>query len=92
VFDSLQGQGIVLYSTASRLALGPTQPHSQLVPGACSQGVKQLGHEADHSPPSSTEVKNSGAIAYLHSPIYFRGVVFNELLKHRDNFTFFLHL
>jgi hypothetical protein len=26
-------------------------------------GVKRLGHEADHSPPSSAEVKNGGAIS-----------------------------
>jgi hypothetical protein len=25
-------------------------------------GVRRQGHEADHSPPSSTEIKNGGAI------------------------------
>jgi hypothetical protein len=40
-FDSWQGLGISLFTTASRMALG----------------VKQLGHEADHSPPSSAKVK-----------------------------------
>jgi hypothetical protein len=30
-----------------------------------SLGVKQLGCEADHSPPSSTKVKNGGAIPPL---------------------------
>jgi hypothetical protein len=40
-----------------RMALGPTQPPIQCVPGAPSLGVKQLGREADHSPPSSAEVK-----------------------------------
>jgi hypothetical protein len=40
-----------------------------------SPGVKRQGREADHSPPSSTEGKNVGAI--LPSPIYFYGAVFN---------------
>jgi hypothetical protein len=33
------------------------QPPIQWVPGALSQGVKRAGREADHSPPSSAEVK-----------------------------------
>jgi hypothetical protein len=37
--------------------LGPTQPPIQWVPGALSLGVKWPGREADHSPPSSAEVK-----------------------------------
>jgi hypothetical protein len=60
-----QKQEIFLYSTASRLALGLTQPPIQWVPGAFSLGVKQLGHEADHSPPSIAEVKNGGPIPPL---------------------------
>jgi hypothetical protein len=34
----------------------------QWVPGALSPGVKRKGREAGHSPPSSAEVKNGGAI------------------------------
>jgi hypothetical protein len=56
-FDSLQGLGNVLLTTAFRLVLGPTQPTIQWVPGAPSLGVKRPGREADHSPPSSSEVK-----------------------------------
>jgi hypothetical protein len=41
----------------SGTALGPTQPPTQWVPGALSLGVKRQGREADHSPPSSTRVK-----------------------------------
>jgi hypothetical protein len=37
--------------------LGPTQPLVQWVQGALSLGVKRSGREADHSPPSSVEVK-----------------------------------
>jgi len=50
------------------------QPPIQWVPGALSLGVKQLGHDADHSPPSSTEVKN--AWCYTSTPpIRLPGVV-----------------
>jgi hypothetical protein len=40
-------------------ALGPTQPLIQWVPGVISLGVVRPGREADHSPPSSAEVKNA---------------------------------
>jgi hypothetical protein len=40
-------------------ALEPTQPPIQRVPGALSPGVKREGREADHSAPSSAEVKNA---------------------------------
>jgi hypothetical protein len=46
-----------LFSTSSRPALGPTQPLIQWVLGVLSLGVKRQGCEADHSPPSSAEVK-----------------------------------
>jgi hypothetical protein len=39
-------------------------------------GVKRLGREADHSPPSSAEVKEWVEL-YLHSPIRLYGVVFS---------------
>jgi hypothetical protein len=56
-FDSRRGLGIFLFTTASRSAQGPTQPPIQWVPGSLSLGVERLGREADHSPPSSAEVK-----------------------------------
>jgi hypothetical protein len=46
-FDSLQGQDIFLYLTASRPAV--ESPHSP---------IKWGGHEADHSPPCSGEENN----------------------------------
>jgi hypothetical protein len=56
-FDSRQGLGIFLFTTASRTALRPTQPPIQWVPGSLSLGLKRPWREADHSPPSSAEVK-----------------------------------
>jgi len=53
----LLSQTLFLLTTASRTALGPTQPPIQWVQGAFSLGVKRSGHEADNSPPSSAEVK-----------------------------------
>jgi hypothetical protein len=35
------------------------------VRGAISAGVKRLGREADHSPPSQVEVENDGAVLPL---------------------------
>jgi hypothetical protein len=55
-FDSWRGLGIFL-TTASRTALGPTQPPIQWVPGALSLGVRRPWLEADHSPQSNAEVK-----------------------------------
>jgi hypothetical protein len=40
------------------MALGPTRPLIQWVPGALSLGVKRPGREADHSPPPSAKVKS----------------------------------
>jgi hypothetical protein len=74
-FESQQGLGIFLFTIASRPALGPTQPPIQWVPGALSLGVKRPGREADHSPPSSAEVKNAYSLMTWC------------IVKHRDNFT-----
>jgi hypothetical protein len=66
--------GIFLFTTASRTALGPTQPLIQWVQGALSLRVKRPGREADHLPPSITEVKEC-VEPFLHSPIRLHGVV-----------------
>jgi hypothetical protein len=57
-----------IFTTASRMALGPTQPPIQWVHGVLSLGVKRPGREADHSPPSSAEVKN--AWSYISITLY----------------------
>jgi hypothetical protein len=49
--------GSRIFSTSSGPAMGPTQPPIQWVPGALSLGVKRQGREADHSPPTSVEVR-----------------------------------
>jgi hypothetical protein len=64
-FDSRRGLRIFLFTTASRTALGPTQPPIRWVPVALSLGVKRPGREANHSPPSSGEVKECGEL-YIH--------------------------
>jgi hypothetical protein len=83
------GSPLIFSFTASRTALRPTQPPIQWVPGALSLGVRRPGREADHSPPSSAEVKER-VEQYLHSPNTpsWRGAQ----LKYRDNFTFYLYL
>jgi hypothetical protein len=48
-----------LFATASRPALGPTHSPFKLVQGAVTLGLNQPGRVADHSPPSSAEVKNA---------------------------------
>jgi hypothetical protein len=73
-FHSRRGLGIFLFTTESKTALGSTQPPIQWVPGALSLEVKWPGREADHSPPSSAEVKNAWNYTSTH-PILFHGVV-----------------
>jgi hypothetical protein len=63
-FDSQQCKSF-LFSTASRPTPGPTQPPIQLLSRALSPWIKRPGHGADHSPPTSAEVKTSGAIPPL---------------------------
>jgi hypothetical protein len=63
--------------------------HPEWVPGALSLRVKRPGREADHSPPSSAEVKECVEL-YFHTPITPSWC--GAQLKHRDNFTFYLTL
>jgi hypothetical protein len=66
-FDPRRGLGIFLFTTASRTSTGLTQPHIQWLTGDLSLGVRRPGREADHSPPSSAEVKECVDL-YLHYP------------------------
>jgi hypothetical protein len=83
---SISGRGkIFLFSAASRPDLGPTQLPIQWVPGALSPGLKQPGREADHSHPSSAEVKNDAIIYPLPHTSSWRS---NYCIEHRDNFIY----
>jgi hypothetical protein len=53
VFESWEGLGIFLLTTASKPVLGPTQPPIQWVSGSLSLEVKRPVREADYSPPSN---------------------------------------
>jgi hypothetical protein len=57
-FDSRQRQGFSMFATASRPDLRLTQSRIQCAPGVLCTGIKRPGRETDHSPPSSTEVRN----------------------------------
>jgi hypothetical protein len=50
--------------------------------GGSFPGIKRKGREADHSPPSSAEVKNDGAVTPLPSTCSWPGT---SLIKRRDN-------
>jgi hypothetical protein len=70
--------GIFLFTTASRTALGPTQPPIHWIPGVLSLGVKRPGHEANHWPPSSSEVKECVELyIYSHNTHSWRGAQLN---------------
>jgi hypothetical protein len=60
---------------------------SRVDTGFVSLRVKWQGSEVDHSPPSSAEVKNGGAIPPL-SPCLFMSWC---LIKPRNSFTFTSH-
>jgi hypothetical protein len=66
-FDSQQGLGIFLFTTASRPVLGPTQPPIQWVPAALSLGLNRPGRESDHSATSSGVVKECVELCF-HCP------------------------
>jgi hypothetical protein len=63
--NSRERLGIFLFSTGSIPPLGFTKPPIKLVLLALYPKVKRQKREAKHSPPSSSEVKNGGAIPPL---------------------------
>jgi len=86
-FDSWQGQVSFLITSISRPVLGPTKPLILWVLRVLSLGVKQPGHEADHSPPSSAEIKNAWSCTSTPPYIFMAQC----LIKHKNNFTFTIY-
>jgi hypothetical protein len=76
----IPGRGRDFFSLRYRVQIG-SYPMGT---GGSFPDVKRLGHEANHSPPSSAENRN--AQIYTSTPPY----VFIAwcLVKHRDNFIF----
>jgi hypothetical protein len=70
------GAGKEFFLFATTLTLTPTRLPIQLVLRTLSSGVKRLRREADHSPPSITEVKNTWRYKSTSS-IRLHGMVLN---------------
>jgi hypothetical protein len=62
----------------------PTECPIQWAPANLSPHVNHPVCQADHSPPSSAEVKNTLMCTSPHTPSYRSA----QLVEHRDNFTF----
>jgi hypothetical protein len=75
---SIPGRDWEFFSSAPCLDLSEAHPASYPVGklGALSPGVERPGREADHSPPSSADVKNSWSCTST-PPIRLHGVVLN---------------
>jgi hypothetical protein len=56
-FESRQGLGIFLFTTAFRPALEATERPIQWVQGSLSLGIKRPGREAEYSLSSNAKVK-----------------------------------
>jgi hypothetical protein len=67
--------------TSSRLVLGSTQPPLKWVPGFLSRGVNWQGCEADHSPPTSAEVKKMWTYTSTPSVLNWLGAGTNFIIQ-----------
>jgi hypothetical protein len=73
-----------IFFTASRQALGQTQPLVQWVQGALSLAAKRSECEAHRSPQLSAEINYAWSYTFIPSYIFMSW----RFMKHRDNFTF----
>jgi len=76
---SIPIRGRDFFTTAPRLALGPTKPPR----GSLATGEGVGAHQGSHSPPSNVKIKNTWK--YTSSPSHILMVWC--LIKHRGNFT-----
>jgi hypothetical protein len=65
------------FAIVAKVALGPTQSPIQWVPGALTPKIKRMGHEADHSRPTSSKVKNAWSYTSL-LPVSLHSVVLSS--------------
>jgi hypothetical protein len=84
-FDSWPGQGFSLLDRIQTGSGAHPAPYPMGTGGAISSGVKRLCREADHSPPTSAELKNTEI--YTSTPPY--AFMAWCLIKHSDDFTFY---
>jgi hypothetical protein len=85
-WDSIPGRGrlFLYYNIQTGPGAHPVSyPVSILGGGGLSLWVRQLGHEADHSPPSTVKVKNAWSYIYTRQYIFMVWC----LIKYRDNFN-----
>jgi hypothetical protein len=75
----MQGARDIFFPVTSIPVLRPTQPPIQWLLADVSLGLKQQGHETDHSSPCSAEVKNDAAILPLPNT--------SSVIKPGHNFT-----
>jgi hypothetical protein len=61
---------IFLIPTSPRLALRPTQPPIQRVLRFLLPGVKRPGHEVEHSPLCSAEIKNTWSYTFTPTHVF----------------------
>jgi hypothetical protein len=73
-----------LFATASRPALGPTQPPIQQVKESLSPGVNRPEREADHLPPFSAEIKNAWNYTFTPQYIFISWCLTKKQVRFRD--------
>jgi hypothetical protein len=76
-----KGKDSFLFTTMSRLALGPTQPRGQWILGADFTGMKWPGHEVALSPPSSATVMNAWGYPFTPPYIFMAWYLVKDSIK-----------
>jgi hypothetical protein len=75
-FESRWGQELSLLHVVQNGSGVRPASYPMGIGGALSPRIKRPGREADHSPPTSDEVKKN-VDQYIHSPIRLQGAVLN---------------